>query len=124
MSSEERHPNRFSRRFRLRHKREFQAVYETRHRRESGPLLVYALKNELDHPRLGLSVSRKTGGAVRRVRMKRRLRECFRRLKNEFDGGFDYIVVVRPHDDSGPQEYERHLRTAMKRLIDQWDPTR
>lgn len=121
MSSEERHPDRFTRRFRLRHKREFQAVYAKRHRRESGPLLVYALANELNHPRLGLSVSRKTGGAVRRVRMKRRLRECFRTLKNEMDAGFDYIVVVRPHDDSGTPEYERHLRSTMKRLIEQWN---
>ena len=121
MSSEDRHPNRFGRRFRLRHKREFEAVYGRRHRRESGPLLVYALKNELGHPRLGLSVSRKTGGAVRRVRMKRRLRECFRALKNELHEGFDYIVVVRPHDDSTPHDYERHLRSAMQRLIEHWD---
>tara|TARA_B100001059_G_scaffold230550_1_gene264933 strand:- start:636 stop:1010 length:375 start_codon:yes stop_codon:yes gene_type:complete len=124
MPMTERHPERFSRRFRLRHKREFQAVYGRRHRRESGPLLVYALENELGHPRLGLSVSRKTGGAVRRVRMKRRLRECFRTLKNELDAGFDYIVVVRPHDDSGAPDYERHLRSTMERLIAQWDPSK
>ncbi|HAW96333.1 MAG: ribonuclease P protein component [Phycisphaerae bacterium] len=124
MSSTQRHHERFSRRFRLRHKREFQAVYGARHRRESGPLLVYALQNDLGHPRLGLSVSRKTGGAVRRVRMKRRLRESFRRLKNEFAEGFDYIVVVRPHDDSGDQGYERHMRSAMKRLIEDWGRSR
>ena len=124
MSVTEGHSERFSRRFRLRHKREFQAVYGRRHRRESGPLLVYALRNELDHPRLGLSVSRKTGGAVRRVRMKRRLRECFRMLKNELDAGFDFVVVVRPHDDSGIPGYERHLRSAMKRLVEHWDDSK
>tara|TARA_Y100000589_G_C27071957_1_gene595802 strand:- start:783 stop:953 length:171 start_codon:yes stop_codon:yes gene_type:complete len=56
--------------------------------------------------------------------MKRRLRESFRRLKNEFAEGFDYIVVVRPHDDSGDQGYERHMRSAMKRLIEDWGRSR
>ena len=40
------------------------------------------------------------------------------------DAGFDYIVVVRPHDDSGAPDYERHLRSTMERLIAQWDPSK
>ena len=60
---------RFLRSHRLRKDREFQAVYASRHRRESGPLLVYGRPNDLGHQRLGLSVSRKVGGAVKRVKI-------------------------------------------------------
>ena len=113
-------PERFSRAHRLRTAGEFRYVYGTRHRRESGPLLVYAAANDLGHPRLGLSVSRKVGGAVRRNRVKRCLREAFRKLKVELDQPFDYVVVVRPHRPLTPDGYAQHLDSLMRRLPDSW----
>lgn len=113
-------PERFGRVFRVRSSREFQHVYGGRHRRESGPLLVYGRPNGLGHPRLGLSVSRKVGNAVRRNRIKRRLREAFRRLKVELDDAFDFVIVVRPHRDGGSEDYARHLRIAMERVVEGW----
>ncbi|MCH2143590.1 MAG: ribonuclease P protein component [Phycisphaerales bacterium] len=115
-------PERFSKAHRLRHDREFQHVYEIRHRRESGPLLVYAASNTLTHPRLGLSVSRKVGGAVTRNRVKRRLRESFRKLKVRLDRPFDYVIVVRPHKPITQEAYQTHLETAMQKLADSWTP--
>ena len=121
MSGSPPRPERFTRVFRLRQAREFQRVYAGRHRRESGPLLVYGIPNELGHPRLGLSVGRKVGGAVGRNRVKRRLREAFRRLKVDLGEGFDYVVVVRPHKPIGQDHYQRHLRTAMEKVLGSWD---
>ncbi len=111
---------RFTRAFRLRHAREFQAVYATRHRRESGPLLLYGMPNGLRNPRIGLSVSRKVGGAVTRNRIKRRLRDSFRRLKVDLDEPFDYVVVVRPHKSFPEIDFERHMRSAMEKVLSSW----
>ena len=113
-------PERFTRAYRLRLKREFQRVYESRHRRESGPLLVYGMPNDLDHPRIGLSVGRKVGNAVVRSRIKRHLRECFRRVKVDFNAAFDFVVVVRPHSMQDHAGYRRHLETAMRKVVDAW----
>lgn len=113
---------RFPRSYRLRNDRDFQAVYAYRHRRESGPLLVYARPNELEHQRLGLSVSRKVGGAVRRVKVKRHLREAFRLMLPSFQAAFDFIVVVRPHRTAKAADYRRHLENAMRKVVQEWTP--
>lgn len=113
-------PERFTKAHRLRHAREFKHVYETRHRRESGPLLAYGVPNTLAHPRLGLSVSRKVGGAVTRNKVKRRLREAFRKLKVRLDQPFDYVIVVRPHKSITQEAYQTHLEAVMQKLVTSW----
>ena len=46
--------------------------------------------------RLGITASRKIGGAVTRNRFKRRTREWFRRRRQEFGSELDLVVIARP----------------------------
>ncbi len=64
-----------------------------------GNLLVFGAVNGLPHCRLGLSVSRKVGGAVLRNRWKRLIREAFRTSRSRLPEGLDLIVIPRKKDE-------------------------
>ena len=45
--------------------------------------------------RLGITVTRKIGGAVERNRVKRAVREVFRRHRSELPAGLAFVVIAR-----------------------------
>lgn len=106
---------------RLHGKAAFAAVYDARVKKNVGPLTVFARPNELPHPRLGLSVSRRVGIAVRRNRIKRLLREAFRLSQHDWPRGYDLIVVVRPHEPLTLADYQRLLFSAVRSLHLEWE---
>jgi ribonuclease P protein component len=111
---------RFLRPYRLRTTAEFQRVYNRRSSASDDSLLVYACENELEHPRLGLSVSRKVGNAVVRNRWKRLLREAFRLSRTQLPVGVDLVIIPRssgePHLDNLRMSLIRLAERAQKRL--------
>lgn len=97
----------------------FGNVFAAKVRTTRGPLLVYGLPNDLGHPRLGLTVSRKVGNAVRRNAIKRRLREAYRHTRHDLPAT-DLVVVVRPHTPIKPAAYAQLLTSAAEKLTDKW----
>ena len=85
----------FPRAVRLLARRDFLRVYDRGLRAPGPSLVVFAAPNGLSWSRLGITVSRKFGGAVARNRMKRRLREIFRVHRNTLLPGLDLVVNVR-----------------------------
>ncbi|MEA2116336.1 MAG: ribonuclease P protein component [Thermodesulfobacteriota bacterium] len=80
----------------LRKTGEFNQVYRRGQRlRGNGFALIY-LPGDQPVSRLGLSVHRKVGNAVRRNRIKRFVRETFRLHREIFPQSSDIIFTVRP----------------------------
>ena len=82
--------------YRIRRGTDFRRAYERRSSAADERIVVYGHANGLPHPRLGISASRRIGGAVVRNRWKRLLREAFRRTRLQLPAGIDLIVIPRP----------------------------
>ena len=87
------------RRHRLSRSRDFDDVYRRGTSTSTRYLVLHWFPRANDtegEPRLGLAVPRSIGSAVVRNRMKRQLREAWKRLLPEVPTGHDYVLVARP----------------------------
>ena len=82
---------------RLTRSAEFERVYRQGRSCANRFLVLYTFPNpSVEEPRVGLSVSKRVGGAVQRNRVKRLLREAVAATRAQLDGGFDVVGVARP----------------------------
>lgn len=80
---------------RLRRREEFQRVWQRGDKRHSRYFITAVVEKTEGPSRLGVTVSRKVGGAVERNRVKRILREFFRTHQNQLAGFVDLSVVAK-----------------------------
>ena len=108
---------------RLSRSAEFERVYRQGRSKANRFLVLYAFPREegvaSEGPRLGLSVSRRVGGAVDRTRVKRVLREAFWEEAERLPAGSDYVVVARPDAKGSPSaRAPAGVRAALAELVD------
>ncbi|HET9843753.1 MAG TPA: ribonuclease P protein component [Gammaproteobacteria bacterium] len=77
---------------------EFKRVFGKAKKVASGPFIILACPNQREYPRLGVVLSKKKiPKAVQRNRIRRLIRECFR--KQTALGGVDFVVLPKPGID-------------------------
>jgi ribonuclease P protein component len=110
-----------AKRRRLSRSAEFERVYRQGRSKGNRHLVLYAFPRADDDeprgddgPRLGLSVSRRVGGAVERNRVKRVLREAFWAEAERLPATSDYVVVARP---DARELAEREGTAGMRRSL-------
>jgi len=88
-----------SKRSRLSRSSDFQRIYRQGSSTASRFLVLYSFRRpaevSADGPRLGLSVSKKMGGAVVRNRVKRLLREAFGSAREQLAEDHDFVLIAR-----------------------------
>lgn len=82
---------------------DFKLVYKTRKSKADKRIILYRRKNDLNVNRLGISVSKKVGNSVVRHRIKRLIKECYRRIEEDLLTGYDLVVVAR--EGSGESDF-------------------
>lgn len=80
---------------RLRLKKEFEAVFDAGKKTATRDLVAWHSEGADKEKKIGLMVSKKTGGAVKRNRLKRLLREAFRLDKRELKEGTRLIIYPK-----------------------------
>lgn len=110
--------SKFSQKMRLKNRRSFAKAFAGRCRLADDRITIYLVRNDLDTTRLGLAVGRVVGNSVRRNRLKRLLREAFRRLRlGAGHPGYDLVCIPRPGRLFTLRELEDSMRTLFARGV-------
>ena len=75
---------------------DFETIFKKGRRYSIDFFTIILHENDRDVRRLGMAVSRKVGGAVKRNRVKRLLREYFRLNKERLPEGHDIVFIAKP----------------------------
>ena len=116
--------NRFPKANRLVNEGDFSQVYDEGIRVDETGFVFYLLENNERKPRIGIVTPKYLGKAAERNRVKRIIREGFRKNKEEFEG-FDFIVRPKKAASSltNSELVERFLSNfrASKKVVENGD---
>ncbi len=79
--------------------RDFRRLYSRGKSAAGAYVAVYAMKTRRSDKRLGLTVGKAFGKAVRRNRVKRLMRESYRAMEDSISDGYDFVIVARARAD-------------------------
>ena len=91
---------------------EYDAVYREGRRRSSREFTIFVRPNGLDLSRFGWSIKKALGGAVRRNRIRRRLREILRMHRQEIAPGWD--IVIHPRSSAATADFSALTRELLQ----------
>ena len=74
---------------------EFKRLYNKGKSAASQYIVIYCRRNYTSENRIGITVSKKVGGAVQRNRVRRRLKEIYRLSEISINSGYDIVIVAR-----------------------------
>ena len=96
--------------------KEFQKVFTTGKSSANRNFIVYVLpKENQPHFRIGISVGKKVGNAVKRNDVKRKIRASIFELREEIQPDLDFIVIARPSVSTlTSQEVYSNLKHVLK----------
>ena len=97
---------------------EFIRVYEQGRKVQARYFTAFILPNRVDRPRLGITVTRKTGNSVERNRVRRLVREAFRKTRWIAPIGVDIVInAKRQLVDAESRDVEREFVAFWERML-------
>lgn len=103
--------------YRVKRNIDFQAIIKQKKSVASRQFVLYYAKNDFNHYRAGVSVSKKLGKAVERNKIKRQVREMIYEIFEDQESS-DYIVIVRNgYLNKSFDENKRDLAKLRKKAI-------
>jgi ribonuclease P protein component len=91
---------------------EYDAVYREGRRRSSREFTIFVRPNGLQSSRFGWSIKKALGSAVRRNRIRRRLREILRLHRQEIAPGWD--IVIHPRSSAATADFSALTQELLK----------
>lgn len=74
--------------------------------------LIYRPCEEM---RMGISVGKRHGKSVRRNRIKRLIREAFRKTQGEMKGKYSFVIIPKVNETYEYATFVRHLQCIIKK---------
>ena len=101
----------------LKQNHEFRRLYQKGKSAVSPFFAIYCRRTGRPQSRLGITTRVKLGNAVKRNRVRRRIRELYRTNEHRFSSGYDIVVVARTRAIFARySELERSFLRLMKKL--------